>query len=143
MTTKKTATKLLGNNEANNKPTKVSANNLNQESAKIEQPKKAKIEKITYLADNVTGKQLQKAKIDSNKDNRDELQSLSFCIAQFKKHGTKVINCFKGLTFDEITPKNILLHLTEAEKTRLSKNENKFTYWLIEALVIRYAKAKK
>jgi hypothetical protein len=138
MKNNKTATKLQGNKVANEKATKVSANTVKQTSANTD-----KKEKVTYLAENVTGKQLQAAKIESNKDNRDELQSLSFCIAQFKKHGQKVINCFKGLTFDEITPKNILPHLTEAEKTRLSKNENKFTYWLIEALVIRYAKSKK
>ena len=128
---------LQGNKATNNKPAKVTGNVITQKATKV------KVDKVTYLADNITGKQLQNAKIESNKDNRDELQSLSFCIAQFKKHGAKVINCFKGLTFDEITPKNILPHLTEAENNRLSKNENKFTYWLIEALVIRYAKAKK
>ena len=135
MTTTKKATQLLGNNEANNEATKVNGNVITQKSTKIE--------KITYLAPNVTGKQLQNAKIESNKLNKQELQSLSFCIAQFKKHGANVINCFKALSMEEITPKNILPHLSEAEKTRLDNNGNKFTVWLVENLVTRYGKSKK
>ena len=126
---------LQGNKATNNKPTKVSGNVITQKSTKIE--------KITYLAPNVTGKQLQNAKVESNKLHKQELQSLSFCINQFKKHGANLVNSFKGLSFDEITPKNILPFLTESETAKQAKNENKFTYWLVESLVIRYAKSKK
>ena len=131
----KTASQAQGAKVANNKPTKATANVITQKSTKIE--------KITYLAPNVTGKQLQSAKVESNKLHKQELQSLSFCINQFKKHGANLVSSFKGLTFDEITPKNILPFLTESETAKQAKNENKFTYWLVESLVIRYAKSKK
>jgi hypothetical protein len=83
------------------------------------------------------------AKLEANKLNKEELQSLSFCINQFKKHGANVIACFKALSMDDITPKNILPFLSEAEKTRLENNGNKFTVWLIENLVTRYGKQVK
>ena len=71
----KTASQAQGAKVANNKPTKATANVITQKSTKIE--------KITYLAPNVTGKQLQSAKVESNKLHKQELQSLSFCINQF------------------------------------------------------------
>ena len=135
MKNNKTASKLQGNKTANNKPTKATANVITQKSTKID--------KVTHLAPNVTGKQLLNAKLEANKLNKQELQSLSFCIAQFKKHGANVVNCFKALSMEEITPKNILPHLSEAEKMRLENNGNKFTVWLVENLVTRYGKSKK
>ena len=137
MNTTKTASKLQGNKTANNQPTKVSGNVITQKATKV------KIDKVVFLADNVTGKQLLNAKLEANKLNKEELQSLSFCIAQFKKHGANVVNCFKSLNMEEITPKNILPFLSEAEKTRLNNNGNKFTVWLIENLVTRYGKSIK
>lgn len=129
------ATKVQGTNIANNEATKVNGNVITQNATKIG--------KITYLADNITGKQLQNAKVESNKLHKQELQSLSFCINQFKKHGANLVSSFKGLTFNELTPKNILPFLTESETAKQAKNDNKFTYWLVESLVIRYAKSKK
>jgi hypothetical protein len=129
------ATKVQGANIANSEATKVNGNVINQNATKIG--------KITYLVDNITGKQLQNAKVESNKLHKQELQSLSFCINQFKKHGANLVSSFKGLKFDEITPKNILPFLNESETAKQAKNDNKFTYWLVESLVIRYAKSKK
>lgn len=137
MNTTKTASKLQGNKTANNKPTKVTGNVITQNATKV------KVDKVVFLADNVTGKQLLNAKLEANKLNKEELQSLSFCINQFKKHGSNVIACFKALSMEDITPKNILPFLSEAEKTRLENNGNKFTVWLIENLVTRYGKQVK
>jgi hypothetical protein len=120
MNTKKTATKLQGNNVA-----------------KIEI-----LNKVTFLAENVKGKDLIKLKLDANNLNKLELNSLSFCINQFKKHGTELIKGFNNISMDEITPKNILPFLTEKEKERQSINDNKFTFYLVENLVIRYVKNK-
>jgi predicted peroxiredoxin len=137
MKNNKTATALQGNKTANNKPTKVTGNVITQNATKV------KVDKVVFLADNVTGKQLLNAKLEANKLNKEELQSLSFCINQFKKHGANVIACFKALSMEDITPKNILPFLSEAEKIRLEKNGNKFTVWLIENLVTRYGKQVK
>ncbi len=121
----------------------ATANKATVSTATAQTANKVKIDKVTHLAPNVTGKQLLNAKLEANKLNKEELQSLSFCIAQFKKHGANVVNCFKALSMDEITPKNILPHLSEAEKMRLENNGNKFTVWLVENLVTRYGKSKK
>jgi hypothetical protein len=137
MKNNKTATQLQGNKTANSKPTKVTGNVITQNATKV------KVDKVVFLADNVTGKQLLNAKLEANKLNKEELQSLSFCINQFKKHGANVIACFKALSMEDITPKNILPFLSEAEKTRLENNGNKFTVWLIENLVTRYGKQVK
>jgi predicted peroxiredoxin len=134
MTTKKTAT---AQSATANKATKVTGNVITQNATKV------KVDKVVFLADNVTGKQLLNAKLEANKLNKEELQSLSFCINQFKKHGSNVIACFKALSMEDITPKNILPFLSEAEKTRLENNGNKFTVWLIENLVTRYGKQVK
>jgi|LakMenE18May11ns_1017448.scaffolds.fasta_scaffold9712525_1 hypothetical protein len=107
--------------------------------------KESKIEilnKVTFLAENVKGKDLLKLKLQANKDNKSELQSLSFCLNQFKKHGNEMINGFNNISMEEITPKNILPFLTDKEKERQILNNNKFTFYLIENLVIRYVKNK-
>ena len=117
--------------------TKVTGNVITQNATKV------KVDKVVFLADNITGKQLLNAKLEANKLNKEELQSLSFCINQLKKHGANVIACFKALSMEDITPKNILPFLSEAEKTRLENNGNKFTVWLIENLVTRYGKQVK
>lgn len=98
--------------------------------------------KVTYLAENIKGKDLLKLKLQANKDNKAELQSLSFCINQFKKHGTEMIKGFNNISMDEITPKNILPFLTEKEIEKQKENNNKFTFYLVENLVIRYVKNK-
>jgi predicted peroxiredoxin len=134
MNTTKKATQLQGNKLANNNPTKVTGNVITQNATKV------KIDKVVFLADNVTGKQLLNAKLEANKLNKEELQSLSFCINQFKKHGANVIACINGLNMEHVTPKNILPFLSEAEKIRLENNGNKFTVWLVENLVIRLGK---
>ena len=100
------------------------------------------LNKVTFLAENVKGKDLLKLKLQANKDNKSELQSLSFCLNQFKKHGNEMINGFNNISMEEITPKNILPFLTEKEKEKQSINNNKFTFYLIENLVIRYVKNK-
>jgi hypothetical protein len=107
--------------------------------------KESKIEilnKVTYLAENVKGKDLMKLKLEANKLNKDELNSLSFCLNQFKKHGIEMVKGFNNISMDELNPKNLTAFLTEKEKERQILNNNKFTFHLIENLVIRYVKNK-
>ena len=107
--------------------------------------KESKIEilnKVTFLAENVKGKDLIKLKLDANNLNKAELNSLSFCLNQFKKHGIEMINGFNNISMDELSPKNLTAFLTEKEKERQILNNNKFTFYLIENLVIRYVKNK-
>ncbi len=122
----------------NNKNTaKVNKVNTAKNEAKIEI-----LNKVTYLSENVKGKDLIKLKLDANNLNKQELNSLSFCLNQFKKHGVEMIKGFNNISMEELTPKNLLPFLTEKEKERQILNDNKFTFYLIENLVIRYVKNK-
>ncbi len=122
----------------NNKNTaKVNKVNTAKNEAKIEI-----LNKVTYLSENVKGKDLIKLKLDANNLNKQELNSLSFCLNQFKKHGNEMIKGFNNISMEELTPKNLLPFLTDKEKEKQSLNDNKFTFYLIENLVIRYVKNK-
>ena len=83
-----------------------------------------------------------KLKLEANNLNKAELNSLSFCLNQFKKHGIEMIKGFNNISIDELNPKNLTAFLTEKEKERQILNNNKFTFYLIENLVIRYVKNK-
>jgi hypothetical protein len=117
--------------------TKLQSNNVAKKESKIEI-----LNKVTFLAENVKGKDLMKLKLEANKLNKDELNSLSFCLNQFKKHGVEMVKGFNNISMDELTPKNLTAFLTDKEKERQSINNNKFTFHLIENLVIRYVKNK-
>jgi hypothetical protein len=106
------------------------------------EPKIEILNKVTYLSENVKGKDLIKLKLDANNLNKQELNSLSFCLNQFKKHGVEMIKGFNNISMEELTPKNLTAFLTDKEKERQILNNNKFTFYLVENLVIRYVKNK-
>jgi hypothetical protein len=104
---------------------------------------------ILTVKDGLTGKQLSKlitTKIESNNKNKAELGTLSFNLAQFKKHAANfVIELNKRnetkVTIEEIVnikPSQFTSFLTDKENERLKKNGNLFTFWLVESLVSRY-----
>jgi hypothetical protein len=125
----------MNTTKQSNKINKV--NNVAKKESKIEI-----LNKVTYLSENVKGKDLLKLKLDANNLNKAELNSLSFCLNQFKKHGADMIKGFNNISMDELNPKNLTQFLTDKEKERQSINNNKFTFYLIENLVIRYVKNK-
>ncbi len=125
----------MNTTKQNNKVNKV--NNVAKKESKIEI-----LNKVTFLAENVKGKDLIKLKLEANNLNKAELNSLSFCLNQFKKHGIEMINGFNNISMDELNPKNLTQFLTDKEKERQILNNNKFTFYLIENLVIRYVKNK-
>jgi hypothetical protein len=109
---------------------------------------------ILTVKDGLTGKQLSKlitTKIESNKQNKAELGTLSFNLAQFKKHAANFVTELNSknntkVTIDEIVnikPSQFTSFLTDKEKERLNKNGNLFTFWLVESLVSRYFNSLK
>lgn len=92
--------------------------------------------KVTYLAEGVTGKQMQAAKIKASRANKDELRSLSFQCKQVKKHGQEFMKAAK-LTEMDVQPANIIPYLTEREK-----GFDGFSYWTVQNCMIRFAKAR-
>ena len=104
---------------------------------------------VLVIAENVTGKKLGKlmsAKVDANKANKAELATLSFNLAQFKKHALPFVTELNiknklNISLDEcvnIRPSQFVSFLTESEKIRLEKNNNMFSFWLVESLISRY-----
>lgn len=118
-------------NKVNTKPTQA-PKVINQ----IKAPKEI------CIKEGLKGKDIIKLKLNANNAHKEEIHSLSFCINQFSKHGEELIKGFNNISILEITPKNILPFLSEKEKIRLEKNSNKFSFYLIESLAIRYIKAK-
>ena len=109
---------------------------------------------ILTVKDGLTGKQLSKlitTKIESNNKNKAELGTLSFNLAQFKKHASNFVTELNKkndtkVTIEEIVnikPSQFVSFLTDKEKERLAKNGNLFTFWLIESLVSRYFNSLK
>ncbi len=94
--------------------------------------------KAIYLKEGIKGKQLQAAKIESNRLNKEELTSLSFQIKQFNKHGDNYLKCFKGAKMSDITPKNLVPFLTAKDIEKQAKNGGKWSYWLLESVIKRY-----
>jgi len=92
-----------------------------------------------HIADGLTGKQLNKLKIDANRLNKEELRSFSFQVNQLRKHGADFLKACK-VDIAEITPKKLLPLRTEREAQR--SDINGFSFWLIETLVKRYSAQK-
>lgn len=99
-----------------------------------------KTEKIVFLAENVTGKQFQQFKIDTNKAVKTEIRSFSFA----KKYSLSFDKGFYAsiVKFNEndLSPANLLPLRTDKEKQ--SSDKNGFSAWLFMSLVKRYYSKK-
>jgi hypothetical protein len=93
--------------------------------------------KVTFLAEGITGKQVQQAKRDTNKAVKEENSSISFCIKQVLKHDQSFLASFKGYKKADIVPANLLPLLTEKEA-----KSSKFTAWLVMSLIRRFYATK-
>jgi len=92
-----------------------------------------------HVSEGLTGKQLNRLKIDANRLNKEELRSFSFQVNQLRKHGADFLKACK-VDIAEITPKKLLPLRTEKEAQR--SDVNGFSFWLIETLVKRYSAQK-
>lgn len=110
------------------------------ETKKPTQSKEAvkKSEKIIFLADGVTGKQLQANKIDTNNEVKKENTSFSFCLKQVVKHDKGFISAFVNFSEADCTPKNLIPLLKGKEAIN-----GKYSAWLIMTLIRRYYAQKK
>jgi hypothetical protein len=118
--------------------------------------KQAQAEKVTYLKEGLTGKQVQNEKVSASRSNKAELKTFSFQQGQFYKHGLKVLACFNNVpnfdsksSFDKFfNPSTLNKFLTESEIAKIEKakaegiKEN-YSFFLFESLVIRYLKSIK
>ena len=99
-----------------------------------------KVVPVTHLKEGITGKMLTRSKIEGNRANKNELRSISFNLKQINKHGVELLKGLK-VTKVQLTPANLLPLRTVKEVARMDKNGGLVTFWLIESLIIRYAKS--
>jgi hypothetical protein len=90
----------------------------------------SKKEKVTYLSEGVTGKQMMTAIYDANNRHKKDLGSLSQCLKRAIEFGkddfTKTI---KGFNVKDCTPKNLV-------PLRSVKNATKETFSVYEVLML-------
>jgi hypothetical protein len=97
--------------------------------------KKVLTPKVTYLAEGITGKALQSAKIDTNKAHKVDAGSFSYCKNRVLQFNAGFLEGFAAYNEADITPKNLLPLRSEKEAMRPN-----FSVWLIMQLISRYYK---
>lgn len=124
---------------SNAKQTKVASKVSNVKTsnkvAKQDATTTKKSSKVVYLAQNVTGKMMQDAKIDTNNSIKQENFSFSFCLKQVLKHDKNFTSSIKNFKETDCNPKNLLPLL----KGKEAKN-GKFSSWLVMQLITRFYK---
>ena len=97
-TTKNTAKKVV-----NTKKTTTKVINV------IKPEAKPKVEKITYLAVGVTGKQMMKAIYEANNKHKQDLGTFSQCLKRAIEFGKdELTQTIKGFDVKDCTPKNLI-----------------------------------
>jgi len=97
--------------------------------------KKVLTPKVTYLAEGISGKDLQKAKIDTNKAHKADSGSFSYCKNRVLQFNSGFLEGFAAYNEADLTPKNLLPLRSEKEAMRPN-----FSVWLIMQLISRYYK---
>lgn len=112
--------------------------------------------KVTYLAEGISGKELQSRIIDANNRFKKEIGGYMYCLKKAVKHGedSKMFDALKYVTAsDFLAPKlneeiRLVNFLTDSEKERVNKDKEnfpngKYSVWLLLSLIKRYAKSIK
>lgn len=95
-----------------------------------------KVEKVIFIASNVTGRELQQFKSSQNKDAKLKLRSISSCITAVKLSEGKFLESFINFDEKDITPSNLLP--LRNEKEILYSDTKGFSTWLVMGLIKRY-----
>jgi len=99
-------------------------------------PQETKEEKITYLKEGVTGKQVMRSIYDANNEHKVDLGTFSQCLKraiQFNKFDT-VVNNFN---VNELTPKNLMPFRSKA-----NEGKEKFSVYEVLMMIKKFYQAK-
>jgi hypothetical protein len=99
-----------------------------------------KTEKIVFLAENVTGKNLQDAKIETNREVKKEIRTFSFAKRYSLQFDKGFYSSFVKFNENDLTPVNLLPFRTTKETA--SSDKNGFSAWLFMSLVKRFYSKK-
>lgn len=98
----------------------------------------SKKEKVTYLAEGVTGKQMMKSIYKANNEHKKDLGSYSQCMKRAIEFGKDEFKAtIKGFNVKDLTPSNII-PLRNAKKT----SENAWSVYEVLMLIKKYYQTK-
>lgn len=123
------------------KNSKATATAKGNSKAKSEKTAVKKSEKIVFLAENVTGRELQQFKSVQNRDAKLKLRSISSCINAILQSEGKFLSSFKNFNAKEIIPSNLIP--LRNDKEIIYSDTKGFSTWLVLGLIKRYYATKK
>lgn len=123
------------------KNSKATATAKGNSKAKNEKTAVKKSEKIVFLAENVTGRELQQFKSVQNRDAKLKLRSISSCINAILQSEGKFLSSFKNFNAKEIIPSNLIP--LRNDKEIIYSDTKGFSTWLVLGLIKRYYATKK
>lgn len=123
------------------KNSKATATAKGNSKAQSEKTAVKKSEKIVFLAENVTGRELQQFKSVQNRDAKLKLRSISSCINAILQSEGKFLSSFKNFNAKEIIPSNLIP--LRNDKEIIYSDTKGFSTWLVLGLIKRYYATKK
>ena len=80
--------------------------------------KPAKVDKVTYLAEGVTGKMFMQLIYKANSEHKQDGKSYSYCFKRALEFGAEVFVTIKGFDASELTPANLIPLRSEHNKLK-------------------------
>jgi len=100
--------------------------------------KKETVQKINYLAENVTGKQLMKSIYKANNDHKTDLGTFSQCLKRAIEFGAvELASVIKGFNINDMNAKNLIPLRAEGKTV-----ENKWSVYEVLMLTKKFYKTK-
>ena len=101
-------------------------------------PTETKKEKVNYLAENVTGKQLMKSIYKANNDHKTDLGTFSQCLKRAIEFGAvELASVIKGFNINDMNAKNLIPLRAEGKTV-----ENKWSVYEVLMLTKKFYKTK-
>jgi hypothetical protein len=126
-------------NAINTKTAKKVVNKTAKTTTKIVNvPTETKKEKVNYLAENVTGKQLMKSIYKANNDHKTDLGTFSQCLKRAIEFGAvELASVIKGFNINDMNAKNLIPLRAEGKTV-----ENKWSVYEVLMLTKKFYKTK-
>lgn len=99
--------------------------------------KPAKVDKVTYLAEGVTGKMFMQLIYKANNEHKQDGKSFSFCLKRAVEFGAEVFFTIKGFDISDLTPANLIPLRSEHNKLKAG-----FSVYEVLMLIKKYYQNK-
>jgi hypothetical protein len=99
--------------------------------------KAAKVDKVTYLAEGVTGKMFMQLIYKANNEHKQDGKSYSYCFKRALEFGAEVFVTIKGFDSSELTPANLIPLRSEHNKLKEG-----FSVYEVLMLIKKYYQTK-